>query len=82
MSAIARRLAALEMGAATVTRPLLFIGRADLNDEADAIGFRYCPLVRADGEAWAVFKSRFTAWAYSQPEPFVIGHIQYREADR
>ena len=80
MSTIERRLAALEMNAAPIVRPMLFIGRSDLNDETDAIGFEGCPLVRADSEPMKVFKDRFAAWANEQPEP-VIGLIKYRGAD-
>ena len=78
MSTIERRLAALEMSAAPVIRPVLFICRSDKNDETDAIGFEGCPLVRTAGETMEVFKDRFTAWAYEQPGPCVIGHVQYR----
>ena len=81
MNTIARRLAVLEMSAAPVIRPMLFIGRSDLNDETDAIGFEGCPLVRADGETMEVFKARFAAWADKQPGPCVIGHVQYRCGD-
>ena len=80
MSTIERRLASLEMDAAPVTRPMLFIGRSDLHDD-DAMGFEGCPLVRADGEAMEVFKGRFAAWAGKQPGPCVIGHVQYRGGD-
>jgi len=77
-AALGKRLAALEMKSAPVTRPLLFVGRADLDDETDAIWFQRCPIVRAAGEAWATCKDRFAAWAGGQPE-FVAGHIQYRD---
>ena len=81
MSTIERRLTALEINAAPVMRPMLFISRSDLNDETDAIGFEGCPLIRADGETMDVFKDRFAAWADKQPGPCVIGHVQYRGGD-
>ena len=79
MNAIARRIAALESQAAPITPMLLFIGRSDLNDETEAIGFEHCLLVRESGETWQHCKDRFAQWTALQPSPFTVGHIQYRD---
>jgi hypothetical protein len=63
MSAIARRLAALELASAPKTRPLLILTLHQAGKEdGEPLSIDGLPFERDPGEAWDTYKARAALW--------------------
>jgi|GEM_PF-2904501 len=82
MSAIARRLAALELAAAPKTRPLLILTLHRAGKEnSEPLSIDGLPFEREPGEAWDSYKARAALWFEQNPGDSCVAVMTVRYRD-